>query len=434
MDLVHNKEIQDYFSKVCTQVRFHDVHQDVKLELEGHIREIVEDYLKQGFSEKEAVEQALAQMGDADIIGKQLDLVHRPKPDWAIILLSFLFVNIGLLAMYFIQKQSLLTYDFKLFEQSLLYSLMSFIVITSLYFIDYRKLERFSKHIYIGTLIILVFTVFWGIQVNGISSWLIIGPFRINFVAVSPFLFIIALSGIFDKWNWSNPLKLIQALALFAMPLTFILKAPSISIGAVYVVACMVLMIVSGAKLKQIIIIPGSFMAILILSIITDPFRFKRLFTFLNPESDPSGSGWLNIQLSKIISSSRLLGQGLTFEPKILPELHSDFVFSYITFTFGWIASILLITFVVMFLVRIWGISRQVKNNYGKLLISGFLSILAIQFLWNIFMNLGLAPLTAVGLPFISFGGSQLIINAAIVGIISSIYKRRNVSQNCSLS
>lgn len=336
--------------------------------------------------------------------------------------------------MYFIQKQSLLTYDIKLFEQSLLCSLMSFIVITSLYFIDYRKLERFSKHIYVGTLIILVFTVFWGIQVNGIISWLIIGPFRINFVAVSPFLFIIALSGIFDKWNWSNPLKLMQALALFAMPLIFILKAPSISIGAVYVVACMVLMIVSGAKLKQIIFIPGSFMAILILSIITDPFRFKRLFTFLNPESDPSGSGWLNIQLSKIISSSRLLGQGLTFEPKILPELHTDFVFSYITYTFGWIASILLITFVVMFLVRIGGISRQVKNNYGKLLKSGFLSILAIQFLWNIFMNLGLAPLTAVGLPFISFGGSQLIINAAIVGIISSIYKRRNVSQNCSLS
>ena len=336
--------------------------------------------------------------------------------------------------MYFIQKQSLLTYDFKLFEQSLLYSLMSFIVITSLHFIDYRKLERFSKHIYVGTLIILVFTVFWGIQVNGISSWLIIGPFRINFVAVSPFLFIIALSGIFNKWNWSNPLKLLQALALFAMPLIFILKAPSISISAVYVVACMVSLIVSGAKLKQIISILGSFMAILILSIITDPFRFKRLFTFLNPESDPSRSGWLNIQLSKIISGSVLLGQGLTFEPKILPELHTDFVFAYITYTFGWIASILLITFVVIFLVCIGSIYRKVKNNYGKLLISGFLSILAIQFLWNIFMNLGLAPLTAVGLPFISFGGSQLIINAAIVGIILSIYRRKNISQYYTIS
>ncbi len=433
MDLVHNKEIQDYISKVCTQIRFHDVHQDVKLELKAHIQEIIEEYLTQGFSEKEAVDQALVQMGDADIIGKQLDLVHKPKPEWTILLLSFLFVNIGLLAMYFIHKQSLLTYDIKLFEKSLLYSLMSLISIIGLYFFDYRKIERFSKHIYLGTLIILIFTVFWGIQASGSRSWLIIGPFSVNYVAVSPFLFIAALAGIFNKWDWSNPLKLMQGLALFAMPLIFILKAPSISTGAIYVVASMVLMIVSGAKLKQIILIPGSFMAILILYIITEPYRLKRLVTFLNPESDPSGSGWLNIQLSKIISHSGLLGQGLTFDPQIIPELHTDFIFAFITYTFGWIASILLITFVVMFLVRIACIARQVKINYGKLLISGFVSILAIQFLWNIFINLGLAPISGVGLPFISYGGSQLIINAATVGIILSIYRRKNISQNYKL-
>ncbi|OEH86840.1 cell division protein [Desulfuribacillus stibiiarsenatis] len=434
MDLGHNKEIQNYISKVCTQVRFHDVHQDVKLELEAHIQEIIEEYSKQGFSEKQAVKQALVQMGDADIVGKQLDLVHKPKPDWTILVLSFLFVSMGLLAMYLIQKQSLLTYDIKLFEKSLLYSLMSLIAIIGLYYIDYRKLERFSKHIYLGTFIILIFTVFWGIQLNGSKSWLIIGPFSVNFVAVSPFLFIAALSGIFNKWDWRNHFKLLQGLALFAMPLILILIAPSISTGAIYVVAGIVLMIVSGAKLKQILLIPGSIMAMLILFIMTEPHRLNRLFTFLNPESDPSGSGWLNIQLSEIISHSGLLGQGLTFNPQIIPELHTDFVFAFITYTFGWIASILLITFVVIFLVRIGGIARQVKSNYGKLLISGFLPILVIQFLWNIFMNLGLAPLTTVGLPFISYGGSQLIINAALVGIISSIYRRKNISQNYSLS
>jgi cell division protein FtsW (lipid II flippase) len=394
----------------------------------------MEEYLQQGLSEKEAVKQALAQMGDADIIGKQLDLVHKPKPEWTILLLSFLFVNIGLLAMYFIQKQSLLIYDSILFEKSLLYSLMSLIFIIGLYFFDYRKLERFSKHFYIGTLLILIFTVFWGIQVKGSNSWLAIGPFIVNVVAVIPFLFIAALAGIFNKWDWSSPLKLVQGLALIAIPFIFILMAPSLSTGAVYVLAAMVLMIVSGAKLKQIILIPGSFLAVLILSMITVPNRLNRFFIFLNPESDPSGSGWLNIQLSKIISDSGLFGQGLTFDPQIIPELHTDFIFAFITYTFGWIASILLIVFVVMFLVRIAGIARQVKNDYGRLLISGFVSIMAIQFLWNILMNLGLAPLSAVGLPFISYGGSQLIINAAIVGIISSIYRRKNISQNYTLS
>ncbi|MBS4025339.1 MAG: FtsW/RodA/SpoVE family cell cycle protein, partial [Clostridia bacterium] len=182
MDLNHNKKIQDYISEVCSQVRFRDVHQDVKLELEAHIQEIVEEHLSKGSSEKEAVEKALAKMGDADIIGKQLNKVHKPKPEWSVLLFSFLFINIGLIAMYFIQKQSLLTYEIHIFERSLLFSLMSLIPIVGLYFFDYRKLEKYSKHIYLGTLIILIFTVFWGVQSSGSKSWLVLGPFSVNFV------------------------------------------------------------------------------------------------------------------------------------------------------------------------------------------------------------------------------------------------------------
>jgi len=280
------------------------------------------------------------------------------------------------------------------------------------------------------TLLILIFTILWGNQVNGSRSWLALGPFNINFVAISPLLFIVAMSGIINKWDWDNNLKCLQGLVLFIVPLILILKAPSISTGSIYSIASIVIMIVSGAKFKKLLLIFGSFMTLLILSIVTEPDRLKRILTFLNPAADPLGSGYLNIQLNKIISNSGLLGQGLTFNPHVLPELHTDFIFAFITYTFGWIASILLITFIVMFLIRIANIARQVKFNYAKLLISGFVSILAIQFLWNIAMNLGLAPIIGLGLPFISYSGSQLIINAATVGIISSIYRRKNISQS----
>jgi cell division protein FtsW (lipid II flippase) len=168
--------------------------------------------------------------------------------------------------------------------------------------------------------------------------------------------------------------------------------------------------------------------------IATKLYVIKRLVVFLNPVADPLGNGYLNIQLSKVISHSGFLGQGLTFTPQVLPELHTDFIFAFITYTFGWIASFLLIALVVGFLVRIALIAGQIKIHYGKLLISGFVSILAIQFLWNILMNLGLAPISGVGLPFISYGGSQLVLNAATVGIISSIYRRINVTQGHVLS
>ena len=189
----------------------------------------------------------------------------------------------------------------------------------------------------------------------------------------------------------------------------------------------MIIIIVSRVNFKRVILISVPFTAILALSIITEPYRLTRLLIFLNPMSVPL-DGYINTQLNKIITGSGFLGQGLTFHPQILPELHTDFVFAFITCTFGWLASVLLITFFVMFLIRIAGIARQVKINYAKLLISGFVSILAVQFLWNILMNLGLAPISDMGLPFISYGGSQLIINAAIVGIISSIYRRKSIS------
>ncbi|MGI6332280.1 MAG: FtsW/RodA/SpoVE family cell cycle protein [Zhaonellaceae bacterium] len=436
MGLNHNDKIQAYINQVCSQVRFRDVHQDIRLELETHINEAIEEYLSQGSSEEEAIKKAIAQMGDPETIGKELNQVHKPKPDWIVLLLSFLFINIGLLAMYIIQKQGLLP-PIQIFNRSLFFSFVGVVTIIGLYFFDYRKLEKYSKHIYLGTLLLLIYTILFGRQVSGSRAWLNIGPFSINFVANSPLLFIVAFAGLFNNWNWSKSFKLLQGLALLGMPLLLYLAAPSISTGVIYIVACMVLMFISGAKFKEIASIPVSFLTILTLAVLMEPYRLERLknfFIFLNPENDPLGIGYLNVQLHKIITNSGLWGQGLTFKPRVLPELHTDFIFAFITYTFGWVGSILLITFVIIFLIRIASIARQVKLTYAKLLISGVIAILSIQFLWNILMNLGLAPLSSVGLPFISYGGSQLFTNAITVGIILSIYRRRNISQSCKLS
>jgi cell division protein FtsW (lipid II flippase) len=280
MGLIDNQKIENYIREVCSRVRFRDIHQDVKMELAAHIEEITEEHINRGVSEEEAVDRALAQMGDADLIGKQLNKVHKPKPEWSVLLISLLFINIGLLAVYLIQKQGLLAYDTPIFERSLFYSLVSFIAIVGLYYFDYRKLEKYSKHIYLGTLLVLIFTIFWGVQANGCRSWLVLGPLKINFVTVSPVLFVVALAGMLNHWDWSKSLKLVQAIALFAVPLFLILLAPSIPTGAIFIVSCIVLMIVSGAKMKQVIVTVGSFMALLILPMITEPYILNRLLHF----------------------------------------------------------------------------------------------------------------------------------------------------------
>ena len=171
---------------------------------------------------------------------------------------------------------------------------------------------------------------------------------------------------------------------------------------------------------------------VLLFFIMSAPYRLARFFGFLNPANDPQGAGYLYLELKKVISTSGLLGQGFTLEPRLVPEVHTDFIFTYITYTFGWIAGIIIAALIILFLVRIARIALVVKTNYAKLIIYGFVAIFSTQFLWNILMNLGAAPMAGVGLPFISYGGSQFIMNMVAVGLISSVYRRKNIFPSVS--
>lgn len=395
MVTTQNTRIQEYINDVCSQIKLREVHQEIKLELKTHLQEIVDEYLSNGFSENEAVSKAIAQMGSADIVGKQLNKVHKPKPEWSILTLSLLFVSIGLLAMYFIEKEGLFTaVPIPIFTKSLVFTIIGAVIATGLYLSDYRKMEPYSKHIYLGTALLLAIAIITGQRING-KLYLSMGLIYFDIAEIIPLLFSLALAGTLNKWVWNEPKKLLQGLFLCVVPLALILASCSLSTGVIYSITCITLMIVSGARYRYSFLLTGLLSGIISLPFISTPYGLK----------------------------------GLTVKPQFMPNLHTDFIFSYITHTFGWIAGGVLAALIVIFIIRIMRIATTVKNNYAKLLISGFVAILAVQFLWNILMNLGFAPLSGVSLPFISYGGSQLIFNAAALGVISSIYRRRNISK-----
>lgn len=426
MVITENDKFQIYINEVCSQISLRDAHQEIKLEFMSHLQEGCDEYLSQGFSEDEAVSKVIAQMGNAALVGKQLDKVHKPKPEWSILALNLLFVSTSLLVLYFMGNQGLLPASF--FTKGLLYTTLGVFIIAGLYFFDYRELEAYSKHIYVGTILLLAITYFLGLSISG-KHWLQIGRVALDVVAISPLLFAIALAGILNKWDWSKSMMLLSGLLLCVIPLVFILLNGPLAAGVIYFITCMVLLIVSGAGYRVALLLIGVAGGTTALSIISKPYILHRLTAFINPHADPLGSGYQNIMLSNLISSSGYYGQGFTFDAVSIPAAHTDFIFAYITYTFGWIASIILAVLIMMFLIRMTRIAVIVKNNYARLLGSGFAAIFAVQFLWNIAMNLGFAPISGVELPFISYGGSQLIINALAVGIILSIYRRKNLSK-----
>ncbi|EKY23287.1 hypothetical protein HMPREF0216_02957 [Clostridium celatum DSM 1785] len=109
-----------------------------------------------------------------------------------------------------------------------------------------------------------------------------------------------------------------------------------------------------------------------------------------------------------------------------------EFVLTSIIYCFGWIVGIIIIALVLSFIIRMCFISINTKNTYGKLLVSGLCSLFTIQFILNILANFSLSPILGISMPFISYGGSQLVINVVAISIINNVYKFRNTHSELS--
>ena len=294
--------------------------------------------------------------------------------------------------------------------------------------LDYRSLKKYSLSLYIISISLILLTLTFSLPVHGMKRWLTIGAFSIDTLAVTPILLIVSLSGIFDNYHWNDKKSLFKGLTLVLIPVILFISLPSLSTIIIYLIAAFTIMHISGFKLKYLIIISGSLGSILLLSIFRTAYRIERFFIFLNPSKDIDNAGWIYNQLNILRNSAGLLGSGSTINSSVLPNANMEFALTSIIYCFGWIVGIIVIALVLSFIIRIGFISSNTKNTYGKLLVSGLCSLFTVQFILNILANFSLSPILGINMPFISYGGSQLVINVLSISIINNVYKFRNVS------
>lgn len=427
MCLEHNQRVQEYLTTVCSQVKWREVHEPIRQELLTHISDIVEEARQNGVSQAEAIEKALVQMGDPVIVGIQLHKTHKPRVEWGLAALTGSLVILGLLTIYVLESSGLVRSNAPLFIKSFLSLLLGLMCIVGLYFFDYQKIKSFSGVIYIGTVCFMVLTLLFGQGHNGQFIVLTIGFLRLSFFGVTPFLFAIALSGIFSQCDQQQPRELWRALFLLVIPVMLYLLAPSVSTAIIYLIVVFTLLLASGAKRTHLIVGIAGPLALVLGTIIQNPYRTQRLITLFNPFRDPLGSGYQQVKSLEMIRSAGLWGQGFTFPARTLPEIHTDMVFTYLVYTFGWLAGLAIIAAAVALVIRMIRLARQVKDTYARLLVTSVTSIFLVQFFWNIFMTIGLMPFMAIGLPFISYSGSQLLIQMIAIGLMLSIYRRKDI-------
>jgi rod shape determining protein RodA len=158
-------------------------------------------------------------------------------------------------------------------------------------------------------------------------------------------------------------------------------------------------------------------------------YQKQRITTFWNPEADPLGAGYQIIQSKVAIGSGGFLGkgflQGSQTQLRFLPEQHTDFIFAVIGEEFGFIGILFGLVLFTIFLFRIIRMANVYKNHFSSIFAIGAVTIIAFHMFVNMGMTIGIFPVTGLPLPFVSYGGSALITNMIIVGIILNFYRYR---------
>lgn len=185
---INNSKIDEYINEICSYVRYKQAHDEIKAELLDHFEEKLEDQMKEGLEENELVEKALLEMGDAEFIGKQLNESHKSAPEQGIILLTIMLSFIGMFSIYFIVTNGIYS-NRSIFYKSAGFNILGYFIIASLYFFDYRILERYSKSIYIIVTVILFLQLITGTYINGTQKWINIGIISVDITELSLFLF-----------------------------------------------------------------------------------------------------------------------------------------------------------------------------------------------------------------------------------------------------
>lgn len=297
--------------------------------------------------------------------------------------------------------------------------------------IDYHRYKKYSNIIFIFCLTLLILVLIPGIGTvrNGSRSWFGIGGFGIQpseFTKLGLIIFVSKYLERNDRIVKDIKKGVLPILSALLLVFALIMLQPDFGTGVVIVISIVALLFISGVKLNFFVKIGILGLIGVVSLIIIAPYRMQRILSFLNPWSDPLGSGFQIIQSMYAIGPGGLLGLGLFNSIQkhfYLPEPQTDFIFSIISEEFGFMGILIVASLFIMIIYQGIKISLNSEDLFGKYLSFGIIFSLSFQTLLNLMVVVGLIPVTGVTLPFLSYGGSSLMITLVSMGILLNISK-----------
>lgn len=370
----------------------------------------------------------------------------KPHFDWPLLIASYLLALYGVLAVTIANYNPNLGSDRSLQQLvmdaangrlQLIWVIVSMVAIAIIMTVKYDIIGRLWPVIY-AVEVLLLTVVLTTSKINGVSGWFQLLDRTFQPSEVSKLAMIITLSKALTRYN-DRPIPnfryFIYVCIHFGIPAVLILLQPDIGTLMVFCVIFVALLFVSGFELKWMFLLGGLAVAAITPVVFylasTNNFRWLRLVAFMDPESDPTGSSYQIINSKVTIGSGGTWGKGAFAEGTLthlnyVPENHTDFIFSVVGETLGFVGSLFLLALYAFVILRMLMLSYHTNDRFGRLIIIGVMAMLLFHVYENIGMCIGVMPITGIPLPFISYGGTNLVANMAGIGLVLNVTKYKS--------
>ncbi len=362
----------------------------------------------------------------------------RGKMDFSILLVISALCAFGLVMIfsasyYYAQHYSGANNDsFYYLKRQLIYLLLGYPLMLLISMIDYHIVERLRSVFLAISLILLVAVLLWGQDLNGGKRWLNIAGISIQPSELAKFgLMIFMCSYMSRHKNEMNTFRfgMLPMLIAIGAIAGLVMLQPNMSMAVIIGFIGVVLLYLGGCDLKQLIILGILAVVAVFVLAFAQPYRVARMTSFSNPESDPLGSGYQLLQSYYAIGSGGFFGKGINNSYQKLLYMtygESDFIFAILCEEFGFIGGLIVILMYGWIVFRGIVIAMRCRNRFGSLLAAGISIVFGFQVFVNIGVVTGLLPTTGQSLPFISAGGTSLIVFLSAMGLLLSISRDLN--------
>jgi len=362
------------------------------------------------------------------------------------------------------------------FNKQLIAAGISLVLFFTLYSIPTSYFKDTSVYVFLFSIFLLLLVLVIGRKVSGARSWIAFGGFGFQPSEFAKIATIFMLSSYLSKTNSNidSILNIVKFLAIGLFPVALILIEPDLGSSFVFFAVMLMLLYWKGISLfgLYVVLAPplvaiaalfgtyyfiGALVIVLALLFYFKPdiisgvsifavnlasgffvdYVYKalsehqqtRIRSFIDPNADPLGAGYNSIQAKVAIGSGGLFGKGFLHgnqtQLQFIPEQWTDFIFCVIGEEFGFIGSLIILTLFIILFLRIMKIATTTKDEFLSMVIAGIFTVYMTHFIINIGMTIGLMPVIGIPLPFVSYGGSSLLINMGMLGIVANVYRTR---------